>query len=57
MKIYPRKKIKDIISILLYDYEYLGTGDIGELAFKEKATGNFIILTFDNEYIYCKTIQ
>ncbi len=52
MKIYPRKMFKNIISILFQNYEYLGTGDMDELAFKEKETGNFIILTFDHEYIY-----
>lgn len=55
MKIYPHKIIKHIISMLLSEYEYLGTGDIGELAFKEKETGNFLILTYDHEYVYCKT--
>lgn len=57
MKIYTRKKIKDIISIILRKYEYLGTSDIGELAFKEKASSNFMILTVDHEYIYCKITQ
>lgn len=55
MKIYPRKIIKHIISMLLSKYEYLGTSDIGELAFKEIETGNFLILTYDYEYVYCKT--
>ena len=55
MKIYPRKIIKHIFSMLLSKYEYLGTSDIGELAFKEIETGNFLILTYDYEYVYCKT--
>lgn len=55
MKIYPRKIIKHIISMLLSKHEYLGTSDIGELAFKEIETGNFLILTYDYEYVYCKT--
>lgn len=57
MKIYPRKTLKHIIStLLLCNYEYLGTSDTGKLAFKEKTTGDFLILTFDLEYIYCQTI-
>ena len=56
MKIYPRETTKHFISMLLRSYEYLGTSDTGELAFKNKTTGNFLILSFDNEYIYCNTI-
>ena len=56
MKIYPREITKHFISMLLRSYEYLGTSDTGELAFKNKTTGNFLILSFDNEYIYCNTI-
>lgn len=43
--------------MLLLNYEYLGTSDTGELALKDKTTGNFLILSFDYEYIYCKTIH
>lgn len=57
MKIYPRETTKHFISILLRNYECLGTSDTGELAFKDKTTGNFLILSFDYEYIYCKTIH
>lgn len=57
MKLYPRETFKHIISTLLCNYDYLGTSDTGELAFKEKTTGNFLILSFDREYIYCQTIQ
>lgn len=57
MKIYPRETTKHFISMLLRNYEYLGTSDTGELAFKDKTTGNFLILSFDYEYIYCKTIH
>lgn len=54
MKIYPLKISKHIISNILSNYEYLGTSDTGELAFKEKTTNNFLILTFDYKYIYCE---
>jgi hypothetical protein len=57
MKLYPRETFKNVISALLCNYDYLGTSDTGELAFKEKTTGNFLILSFDREYIYCQTIQ
>ena len=57
MKIYPRETTNHFISMLLRNYEYLGTSDTGELAFKDKTNGNFLILSFDYEYIYCKTIH
>ena len=53
MKIYPRKIIKHIISMLLSKYEYLSISNIGELAFEEIETGNLLILTYDYKYLYC----
>ena len=57
IKIYPRETTNHFIPMLLLNYEYLGTSDTGELALKDKTTGNFLILSFDYEYIYCKTIH
>ena len=57
MNIYPRKMFKTIVANLLCNYDYLGTSDTDELAFKEKTTGNFIVLSVDCEYIYCKIIR
>lgn len=57
MKIYPQETTKHFISMLLHDYEYLDTSDTGELAFKDKTTGNFLILSSDYEYIYRKSIH
>lgn len=54
MKIYPYNKLKNIISTLLLNYEYLGTSDTNELAFKEIETGSFFILSFSSEYLYCQ---
>lgn len=56
MKIYPLETTQHIISMLLCNYEYLGTNDIGELAFKDKTTGQFLILSFDSDYVYCEII-
>ena len=57
MKIFPLQQKQHIFNYLLLNYEYLGTSDTGELAFKEKITGSFIILTSTQEYIYCKVIH
>ena len=57
MKIFPIKKFKDIIMKLSSNHEYLGTGDNGDLAFKTNQDGSFIVLSYDNEYIYCKTLR